>query len=259
VRAPRFRLGRTAAAVAAAALALTSCGPSSPSPSPGSSPVTFDATDGVELEGRLFEARGASAGIVLAHMRPADQSSWFDYAETLADDGYRTLTFNFRGYCPGGDAGCSAGETEMSMLPGDVAAAVRYLRSTGVPRVAVIGASMGGTAALVAAAEPTGRIVAVATLSAPSSIDGLDASPQVLAAAAAAKLFVAGNGDATAAADAQRMYDLSVPPKRVEILPSEDHGTDLLEGNQGPNLRELLATWLARFLPVQAPAEDDDA
>jgi hypothetical protein len=55
------------------------------------------------------------------------------------------------------------------------------------------------------------------------------------------------------------MYDLSVPPKRVEILPSEDHGTDLLEGNQGPNLRELLATWLARFLPVQAAAEDDDA
>ena len=58
------------------------------------------------------------------------------------------------------------------MLWRDVQAAVRYLRSTGIPRVAVIGASMGGTAALVAAAQPTARIGAVATLSAPIAIGG---------------------------------------------------------------------------------------
>ena len=86
--------------------------------------------------------------------------------------GYRTLTFNFRGYCPGGDAGCSGGETDLAVLWRDVQAAVRYLRSTGIPRVAVIGASMGGTAALVAAAQPTARIGAVATLSAPIAIGG---------------------------------------------------------------------------------------
>jgi pimeloyl-ACP methyl ester carboxylesterase len=257
VRASRFRPVRTAAAVAATVVALSSCGPPSPPPSPGSDPVAFTAAGGLELEGRLFEASGATAGIVLAHMRPADQSSWFEYAETLADEGYRTLTFNFRGSCPGGDAGCSEGETDPSVLWRDVAAAVRYLRSTGVPRVAVIGASMGGTAALVAAAQPTGRIGAVATLSAPISIDGLDATPAVLSAVSAAKLFVAGNADTGAASDAQSMYDLSVPPKRVEILPTDDHGTDMLEGNQGPNLRGVLTSWLARFLPVQAPVEDE--
>ena len=74
-----------------------------------------------------------------------------------------------------------------------------------------------------------------------------------------AKLFVAGNADATAATDAQRMYDLSAPPKRLEILPSEDHGTDLLEGNQGPNLQLVLSSWLARFLPLQEPTRDDEA
>jgi pimeloyl-ACP methyl ester carboxylesterase len=260
VNAPRLRFVRAAAAAAVVvALALPGCGPSSPPPSPGSEPVSFTSAGGVELEGRLFEAEGATAAVVLAHMRPADQSSWFDYADTLADDGYRTLTFNFRGYCPGGDAGCSEGETEPSELWRDVAAAVRFLRSTGVPRVAVIGASIGGTAALVAAGQPNGRIGAVATLSAPTSIEGLVASPELLSSMPAAKLFVAGNGDATAATDAQRMYDLSSPPKRLEILPSEDHGTDLLEGNQGPNLRGVLSSWLARFLPLQAPTRDDDA
>jgi pimeloyl-ACP methyl ester carboxylesterase len=215
--------------------------------------VTFVSSGGVELAGRLFEAEGATAGVVLAHMRPADQSSWFEYAEILADDGYQALTFNFRGYCPGGEAGCSSGKTDPTMLWRDVRAAVRFLRSTGVARVGVIGASMGGTAALVAAAQPAAGVGAVATLSAPISFSGLTASSETLVAVPSAKLFVAGNGDSTAAADAESLYDLSAPPKRVEILPSEDHGTDLLEGNQGPNVRQILLAWLARFLPVETP------
>jgi dienelactone hydrolase len=253
VRAPRFRLVGLAAAVAIASLAA--CGPASPSPSPDSRAVTFPSAGGVELAGRLFEAEGPSAGVVLAHMRPADQRSWYGFADTLADEGYRALTFNFRGYCPGGEGGCSSGETDVSSLWRDVLAAVRYLRSTGVARIAVIGASMGGTAALVAATQPEARVGPVATLSAPASIDGLAVTPETLIAVTSAKLFVAGNGDAAAAADAQAMYDGSVPPKRVEIVPSEDHGTDLLEGNQGPNVRQLLLAWLAAFLPRDAPGQ----
>lgn len=245
------------AALVVSVLTLVACGPSSPPPSPGSRAVRFTSTGGNELAGRLFEADGATAGVVLAHMRPGDQSSWFGYAETLADDGYRVLTFNFRGYCPGGGAGCSGGRTDLPLLWRDVLAAVRFLRSTGVGRVGVIGASMGGTAALVASAQPASRIGAVATLSAPTSIEGLAVSSETLVAVPSAKLYVAGAGDAAAAADAQSLYALSVPPKRVEIVPSEDHGTDLLDGNQGPNVRQILQGWLARFLPVQEPARQE--
>jgi pimeloyl-ACP methyl ester carboxylesterase len=253
VRASRFRLHRLAVAIAALSLVVSACGPSSPPASSGSRPVRFTSLGEVELEGRLFEADGATAGVVLAHMQPADQSSWFDYAETLADEGYRTLTFNFRGTCPGGDAGCSEGVIDPALSWHDVQAAVRFLRSTGIPRVAVIGASAGGAAALVAAARPGSRVAAVAALSAPVTTGALTVSPETLVAATAAKLFIAGTGDATAATDAQRMYDQSVPPKRVEIVPSDEHGSDLLEGNQGPNVRGLLAVWLAQFLPPDAP------
>ena len=76
-------------------------------------------------------------------------------------------------------------------------------------------------------------------------------------AATAAKLFVAGAGDAAAAADAQRMYDQSVPPKRVEIVPSDDHGTDLLEGSQGPNVRAVLAGGSPSSCPCEAPERAD--
>jgi pimeloyl-ACP methyl ester carboxylesterase len=257
VRARRVPFARSVAAIVVWIVALVACGPSAPAPSPGSRAVRFEAAGGVDLEGRLFEAAGASAGVVLVPMQPADQSSWFGFAETLADEGYRTLTFNFRGSCPGGGAGCSGGEAAPAASWRDVQAAVRFLRSTGLPRVGVIGASAGGTAALVAAASPTARIGAVATISAPLAAGGLAVSPDDLIAATAAKLFVAGNGDATAAVDAQRLYDLSVPPKRVEVLPSDDHGTDLLEGNQGPNVRRLLMVWLAQFLPVQQPEREE--
>ena len=128
-------------------------------------------------------------------------------------------------------------------------------RSPGVPRVAVIGAGVGGTAALVAAAAPEARIGAVATLSAPAAIDGLAATTETFVAATSAKLFVAGNGDVSAAADAQAMYDASIPPKRVEIVPSPDPGTELLDGNQGPNVRRLLSLWLAQFVPLEPPEQ----
>ena len=132
-----------------------------------SSQVMFGSIDGVRLAGRMFGPRGAPAGIVLAHMKPADQSSWYDFADQLGGLGYRVLTFDFRGYCPGGDAGCSEGQKDVAGIWQDVEGAVGLLRSEGVRRIGLVGASMGGTASLVAAAQTGEGIDAVVTLSAP--------------------------------------------------------------------------------------------
>ena len=210
-----------------------------------STPVTFESTDGVQLAGRVFGSDDATAGVVLAHMQPADQSSWYAFAERLGDAGYRALTFDFRGYCPGGDAGCSEGTTNVGAIWQDVQGAVAYLRDQGVQRVGLVGASMGGTASLVVAGLPGSDITAVATLSAPAAIEGLVITPETLQQMTAAKLFLAGNGDVAPAADAQRFFTDTLQPKRVEIFPSNDHGTDLLTGNQSENVRTLLSTWLA--------------
>ena len=85
--------------------------------------VTFTTSDGVRLAGRLFGPDTATAGVVLAHMLPSDQSSWFDFADRLSREGYRVLTFDFRGYCPGGDAGCSRGQKDVASIWKDVLAA----------------------------------------------------------------------------------------------------------------------------------------
>ena len=179
----------------------------------GSEEITFPASDGVMLSGRLFGPDDGSAGVVLAHMFPSDQSAWFAFAERLGQEGYRVLTFNFRGYCP-------------------------------------VGASMGGTASLVAASKEGQDIDALVTLSAPIGFEGLEASREVLAQVTAAKLFLAGHEDTTAAEAVDTLYAETLQPKRPMILTTGDHGTDILTGNQAGIASTEIIKWLERYLPV---------
>lgn len=242
------------ATLVVAALFVASCGQSREGTRSAavaaSEVVTFASADGVQLSGRLFGPAEASAGVVLAHMLPADQSSWYETAGRLAEQGYRVLTFDFRGYCPGGDAGCSQGEKDVNAAPADLQAALNFLRSKGPTRVALIGASMGGTAAMLVASAEGDGLDAVITLSAPQVIDDLGIGNDTLATLTAAKLYLAGLGDATAVESANFFYSASQQPKREEILTTDDHGTDLLTGNLGARVTDLIDGWLAQFLPT---------
>jgi pimeloyl-ACP methyl ester carboxylesterase len=235
-------------AIVATAL-LAACG-SEPAPTPDSRAITFASEDGTSLAGRVFGPEDADAGVVLAHMFPADQRSWFDFADRLASRGYRVLTFDFRGYCPGGDGGCSEGEKQIGETWRDVVGAIDELRSEGVTEVGLVGASMGGTASIVAAAQDQVDAGVVITLSAPVSFEELEVTPETVLQVEAAKLFLAGHEDTDAAASAQTLYDQSVQPKRVTILTTGDHGTDILSGNQGSAATNEIMDWLDRYLPA---------
>jgi pimeloyl-ACP methyl ester carboxylesterase len=219
----------------------------------GSSPVVFRTADGVKLAGRVFGPEDAAAGVVMAHGLSLDQSSWFTFADRLGDAGYRALTFNFRGYCPGDERGCSGGDKDVGSTPQDLSAAVREVRSDGARRVAILGSSMGGTAALVASSALGDRIEALVALSAPTQIEDLAAGPDVLQAVTAAKLFLAGTGDGTAALAAEAFFEQSLQPKRYELLTTDDHGVAMLEGNQGEASRNLVLDWLSQYLPIEEP------
>jgi pimeloyl-ACP methyl ester carboxylesterase len=232
-------------------LLLSACADDAPQGSTtGSKEVTFESTDGVTLSGRLFGPDEGSAGVVLAHMFPSDQSAWYFFANRLGQRGYRVLTFNFRGYCPGGDAGCSEGEKNVPAIWQDLEGAVQALRSEGVTRFGLVGASMGGTASLIVAAKEGDDVDALITLSAPTAFEGLDASADVLAQVSAAKLFIAGHEDADAAQSVDALYGESLQPKRPVILTTGDHGTDILTGNQAGIASTEMINWLERYLPV---------
>jgi len=215
----------------------------------GSAAVAFEATDGVALEGRLFgEENATGLGVVLSHELPEDQTIWWDFAERLAEEGYLVLTYNFRGYCPGGRGGCSEGGKSIASIWQDTLGAIGYLRSQGASRLALVGSSMGGTSSIVAAAQDELGVQVVVTLSAPMSIDGLTVTPAMLQDITAAKLFLAGSGDASAAADAQALFRDASLPKRVEIVSSDAHGTLLLLEGPSELVRSYIETELDKYL-----------
>lgn len=222
--------------VAAGVLLLTLAGCSSPE-EVTTRVARFATADGVELVGDV-RGRG-DAGVVLAHMFPTDRTSWSEFAELLAQEGFHVLAMDFRGF---GDSG---GTRDISQLWQDVLAGADELRRRGARRVVVIGASMGGTAALVAASRA--ELEGVATLSAPSTFMGIAAPAEVVAAVDEPKLFVAAQGDGQAAITAQSLYTTASGAKRVEIVTGSDHGTDLLEGTQAEVVRMRLLSFLRAY------------
>jgi pimeloyl-ACP methyl ester carboxylesterase len=246
-RASRAELLRAAALAFAVATAAVGCAPSRQEERKAdiaaSTAVSFRSPDGVKLAGRVFGDGGV--GVVLAHMFPADQTSWWAFARVLAPKGFTVLTFDFRGYCPGGVAGCSEGQRDVAAMWQDVVGAVEFMMARGLVRVMLVGASMGGTASLLAAAQPGVSVAAIVAVSAPQSFEGLTADRTVLGNVTAAKLFVAGNSDPTGAATAAlAMFAESPQPKQVEIFTSSDHGTDLLTGNQSGRVQTLIIGYL---------------
>ena len=201
---------------------------------PAGETVHFTTADGVELTGEL---RGdGDPGVVLLHMFPADRTSWSPFAEELAEEGYTALNFDFRGY------GDSEGERAIDEIWRDALAAVRFMRSEGHDRIVVIGASMGGTAALIVATRE--ELAGVITLSAASTFMGLTIPPEALELITEPKLFIAAQGDTSAAATAQQLYAGSPPPKDVQIVTGNEHGTDLLEGGQAELVRNAILGFL---------------
>ena len=240
---------------------------SSPPGLEGSRAVSFRRPDGIRLEGRVFgEGR---TGVVLLHgydsSGASGQDEWFPFAPVLKQEGYRVLTFNFQGYCPGHDYGCSKGHLNADDTWRDVGPAVDFLHSEGVDTVFLVGASMGGMMAVYAAAQPDVEVAGVVTLSTPrvgrgvgtKYVDpseaerGLRLTDAVVRAIAEPKLFVVGKYE-DFVRDAVTMYRTAAPPKRLVVLPTGAHGSDALTGRVAydPKLearaRKLLLAFLAR-------------
>ncbi|MGH2724727.1 MAG: alpha/beta hydrolase [Actinomycetota bacterium] len=229
-------MGRAVAAACLLTLLASACdaGGTRHADVPPGELVHFTTDDGVELAGEL---RGSGpTGVILAHMFPTDRTSWAPLAEELAERGSTTLAFDFRGY------GDSQGSRSIPDIWRDVLAAMAFLRERGNDRIVLIGASMGGTASLVAAARE--EVQAVVTLSAASTFMGLLAPPEALRAIDEPKLFIAAQGDGSAAATAQQFYADSPPPKRVEIVNGDEHGTELLQTGQAEVVRTLILSFV---------------
>jgi len=182
VTTPRSSIARRAASAAAlgAVLLVGACAPDS---GDGPGPTSTDAasSDGMkaakapdclpsgtqavavtsgEVTTAVAVTAGGSEGVVLAPQNGGDWCQWASEAKHLVSEGYRVATFTWPG------TGNLKGEAAMR-------SAVAALHQAGVKKVALVGASKGGTY-VVAMAQELGAVGVVA-LSPPSRFEGMDA------------------------------------------------------------------------------------
>lgn len=180
-------------------------------------------------------------GIVLAHGGRFDRTSWRKQAQVFADKGFVILAISFRGdrKNPDGSPGAFGSTPDNAT---DVLAAVDYLHSRGIQRVAAIGGSMGGDAV----GEADAR-------SAPGEIDSivlLGSSggdfPEKLKGD---KLFLVArddrSGDGLRLPGITRNYEKAPEPKRLIVLAGSAHAQYLFDTEQGPRVMQEILRFIS--------------
>jgi pimeloyl-ACP methyl ester carboxylesterase len=210
--------------VAAAALAAVAGSGAPAYPGCASGPdLHFRAADGTRLVGHRF-GRGSRA-VVLAHQYGGDVCEWAPYARRLASLGYTAIAFDFRGF------GLSQHRTGEALIrySADVTAAVKVARRLGAKHVIVVGASIGGNAVIVAAANTRPLVDGVVSLSGPATfrLDAVTAAKHLKVPV----LYIAGTFDEGGIyrRDAETLYDATPgEDKTIEFVPSSEHGVQLV-------------------------------
>jgi hypothetical protein len=208
----------------------------------GGQRVSFTTSDGVLLRGHLYGS--GSTGVILAHMYPADQSDWTDFAQVLAAHGYQALTFDFRGFTE------SEGKSGTEFAGVDLLAAYDFMRPR-VSRIFIAGASLGAEAAVLVAARHD--VAGIILISVPTSFGGL-AVTESIRHVRAPILFVTSAGDPLVGGQPEILYRLAQAPKSMEVYPGRAHGTAILFGPHGAELQALMLRFIAGNLK-SAPAQ----
>ncbi len=108
--------------------------------------INFSTEDGIDIRG--WYIKGTEKGtIILCHPYGMDKGDCLAQARFLNNAGYNILLFDFRGHGNSGGKYSSLGYYETK----DLLAGVLFLKEKGENKIGIIGFSMGGTVALLAA------------------------------------------------------------------------------------------------------------
>jgi pimeloyl-ACP methyl ester carboxylesterase len=162
--------------------------------------------------------------VILAHQSDGSLCQWWPYARSLAAR-FRVVAFDFdgSGASPNGDGN----------YPGEIAAAGRWARQHGSRLIVLMGASMGGTAVMVAAADLGYPAAGVIDLSGPAQFAGMDALTAARRVRVPA-LFGYGALDGAFAADVKAVRAATASRyKPVVAVSGPTHGAALVDPELG--------------------------
>jgi len=193
----------------------------------------YDPGSGEGVDG--FVLGEGSSGVVFSNQIDTDLCDWLPLASKLAGEDTRTLIYDYS-YKPDAAKEVKAAAAELSKL--------------GVEEVVLVGASKGGVGSLAAASsirEP--EVTGVVSLSAVGEFEGLD-SREAARKLRMPLLLMAARDDGDTAEVARDVTEISPSEdEHVEVFGGYDHGIALLDGEDGPQARELLMKFVRGNLP----------
>ena len=204
-------------------------------------PIWLHTSDGVRLYAAT--AGSGSKAVVLLHEFPADLCGWFPTMQVLADHGYRAIALDFRG---SGRSGKPRLAIYLHLRP-DIQAGIDEARAEGAKEVFLMGASLGGAAAMTHAPSLKG-LAGVVSLSGelklPNfALDAIDAVPRLRVPF----LTMAARDDSSFdAADAHTLIRaVGSKDKRLVLFPGSRHGWDYIDpAPYKARARRILLDWL---------------
>ena len=183
--------------------------------------ITFPAADGVSVPAYLTLPPGSSGknlpAIVLPHGGPSARDVWaFDWLpQFLAAQGYAVIQPNFRGSAGYGDDWLAKnGYQGWRTAIGDITASAKYLVSKGIAdpkRLAVVGWSYGGYAALLSGAEQPALYKAIVAIAPVTDLNLLKREAKDFTNARLVSGFVGSGPEIVQGSPLQRAAEIKAP------------------------------------------------
>lgn len=170
--------------------------------------LSVRTADGTTLVGKLWLRPNAKATVLLVHQLGAHHTEWAPFREAIADQPWNVLAIDLRGHGESTNRGGAFAHWRSfrgpvwQQLPQDLRLWAEHLKNEGITGpVALVGSSIGASAALLAATDVDAR--AVVALSPGLAYRGLDIAQ--LAEGQPAILAVAASGEAPSVAAARHL------------------------------------------------------
>jgi pyridoxine 5-phosphate synthase len=219
-------------------------------------PVRFASADGTTLAGEFFEAaprpssfaprasEDRSPGVVLVHMLSRNKGDWRGLPDRIREAGITALTIDLRGH---GASSGSAGD--LNAMIQDVRAAAQWLASRPSVRpdaIAIVGASLGASLALLAAVDLP-QVRRIGLLSPSLDYRGLRTDAALLKRLGARSLWLAASAEDPLALRTLRDFAAETSgPREQMVSGATAHGTMLLD--RDGDVERGLVDWLRRSL-----------
>lgn len=197
--------------------------------------ISLEASDGVKIAALSGVSKSAKVGVAFIHMLGGSKEQWQITADSAWHQGMTVVAPDLRGHganVTGTPVPLTA--TDYYAMTRDVQASVNWLRTQGVTKVALVGASIGANLALrVAADDPT--ISAVVLLSPGLEYKGITTRDAMERYGKRPVMILASSEDSYAARSSTTLDGMAQGAHQLTMLSNAGHGTSML--NRDPTLQ----------------------